>query len=164
MDLNELILAQGYVRPSDDELRARLTKQQYNITQMQIMEPPNSSPYCDLFDPGIYVDITTGEPLFSSQDKFKTESGWPAFRKPIVAEVVTEHMLVGCGSVRIRLRSRAGNAHIGFLSKDAPVETQGSRYRIDGDALRFISLADLEAQGYDYLSELFAQLMLSHST
>lgn len=155
--MDELILAQGYTRPDDNELCKKLTKMQYNVTQMQIMEPPHSSEYCDLFDPGIYVDVTTGEPLFSSLDKFETESGWPAFRKPIVPQAVASHMLVACGSVRLRLRSRAGNAHVGFLFKDSPVETQGSRYRIDGAALRFIPFEELEAQGYGYLAPLFAE-------
>ena len=145
----------GYVRPSDEEIKARLTDLQYRVTQQAATEQPFSSPLDKHTEPGIYVDIVTGEPLFSSTDKFDSGCGWPAFSKPIDSEAVRELMDTSHGMVRSEVRSRAGDSHLGHVFEDGPKDKGGMRYCINGAALRFIPVADLEREGYGALKKLF---------
>lgn len=138
-----------YKRPSDEELKASLTPESYHITQEAGTDAPFSHPYTELFETGIYVDITTGEPLFSSHDKFACTCGWPSFSRPIAKEVIRYYQDMSHGMMRTEVRSRIGKAHLGHVFDDGP--NGGDRFCIDGSALRFISLADMETAGYGYL-------------
>ncbi len=144
-----------YVRPSDSELREKLTDLQYRVTQNSATEAPFSSPLDKHWEPGIYVDIVTGEPLFSSTDKFDSGCGWPAFSKPIDPEVVRELMDTSHGMVRSEVRSRAGDSHLGHVFEDGPKDKGGLRYCINGASLRFIPVADLDKEGYGPYKKLF---------
>lgn len=138
-----------YKRPSDEELKATLSPESYHITQEAGTDAPFSHPYTDLFEEGVYVDITTGEPLFSSHDKFACPCGWPSFSRPIAKEVVRYYKDMSHGMVRTEVRSRIGQAHLGHVFDDGP--NGGYRFCIDGSALCFISLTDMEKAGYGYL-------------
>ena len=145
----------GYARPSDDELRAKLTDLQYRVTQKAATEPAFSSPLDKHWEPGIYVDVATGEPLFSSTDKFDSGCGWPAFSKPIDPEAVRELTDTSYGMVRSEVRSRAGDSHLGHVFEDGPKDRGGLRYCINGASLRFIPVADLDREGYGAYKKLF---------
>lgn len=138
----------SYVKPDDAELRRRLTAMQYEVTRHNATEPPFRNEYYREFSPGIYVDITTGEPLFLSNDKFDSGCGWPAFSRPIDGNVVTEHSDVSHGMVRTEVRSRAGDAHLGHVFPDGPSDKGGMRYCINSASLRFVPLDSMEAEGY----------------
>ncbi len=125
------------------------------MTQQAATEQPFSSPLDKHTEPGIYVDIVTGEPLFSSTDKFDSGCGWPAFSKPIDSEAVRELMDTSHGMVRSEVRSRAGDSHLGHVFEDGPKDKGGMRYCINGAALRFIPVADLEREGYGAFKKLF---------
>lgn len=150
-----MIVTEQYERPSDEVLRQRLTAEQYAVTQEAATERPFTNEYVDEFRPGIYVDITTGEPLFISTDKFESGCGWPAFSKPISDEVITAHRDLSHGMVRTEVRSRYGNAHLGHVFDDGPEEKGGLRYCINSASLRFIPQSEMEEKGYGkYLSLL----------
>ena len=140
--------AERYVRPGDEELRKKLTPLQYAVTQKAATERPYANEYVGEFRPGIYVDVTTGEPLFLSTDKFESGCGWPAFSKPIAKEVVTEHRDESHGMIRTEVRSRCGNAHLGHVFADGPQESGGLRYCINSASLRFIPAAEMADAGY----------------
>jgi len=141
-------VTEPYERPSDKELRERLTPEQYAVTQEAATEHPYTNAYANEFSPGIYVDITTGEPLFLSTDKFESGCGWPAFSKPITDEVVSEHRDVSHGMIRTEVRSRIGKAHLGHVFNDGPKERGGLRYCINSASLRFIPLERMKEEGY----------------
>lgn len=145
----------NYLKPSKDELKKTLTAEQFKVTCESGTEPPFRNAYWDNHEPGIYVDITTGEPLFSSTDKFDSGSGWPSFTKPIQKQVVTEHKDVTFGMVRIEVRSKSGDAHLGHVFDDGPADQGGLRYCINSASLRFIPVAKLEAEGYGEYLKLF---------
>ena len=151
------ILEAGYAAPSDDELRRTLTADQYRVTRMNATEPPFRNAYDRMFDPGIYVDVTSGEPLFASSDKFDAGCGWPAFSRPIAREVVTEHLDRTLGTYRTEVRSRAGDAHLGHVFTDGPAEAGGLRYCINSAALRFVPYSRMDEEGYGYLKPLVEQ-------
>lgn len=143
-----------YKAPDTKELRQKLTAAQYEVTQNSATEPPFHNEYWDFFKPGIYVDITTGEPLFASSDKFESGCGWPSFSKPIDPNVIKKRLDTSHGMQRIEVRSRVGNAHLGHVFNDGPKESGGLRYCINSASLRFIPKEDMEKEGYGYLSDL----------
>lgn len=154
-NLSDLIKAENYPVPSEEELKEKLTDIQYSVTQMGDTERPYTNEYTDQFDKGVYVDVVTGEPLFSSEDKFESGCGWPSFSKPIIPEVVTEKNDTQFNMVRTEVRSRAGDTHLGHVFDDGPAELGGLRYCINGASIRFIAYEDLEAEGYGFLLHLF---------
>ncbi len=136
-----------------DDLKQRLTDMQYHVTQENGTEPPFKNEFDQHFVPGIYVDIVSGEPLFSSLDKFDAGCGWPAFAKPLQSEEITEHDDHSYGYHRTEVRSQSADSHLGHLFEDGPQALGGLRYCINSAALRFIAKEDLEEEGYgEYLS------------
>ena len=145
-----------YHRPSDEELRQKLTPEQYRITVDHGTERAYTHAYDDFYETGVYVDIISGEPLFSSQDKYDAACGWPSFVKPIDPKVITEHADYSYNMYRIEVRSRVSDAHLGHVFPDGPKDRGGLRYCINGGALDFIPEADLESRGYGFLRPLFS--------
>lgn len=144
-----------YKKKSKEELRANLNTMEYNVTQNNATEPPFKNEYNDKFDQGIYVDITTGEPLFLSADKFEAGCGWPSFSKPIDDELIQNLVDKSHGRIRTEVRSTTGDAHLGHVFDDGPRELGGLRYCINSASLRFISKEDMEDEGYgEYLGLL----------
>jgi len=141
---------------TEDELKRTLTPAQYQVTQCSATEPPFRNEFWDHHEAGIYVDVVTGEPLFSSTDKFDSGTGWPSFVRPIEAANVTEHPDTSHGMERIEVRSAGGDSHLGHLFPDGPRPT-GMRYCINSAALRFIPVAKLEEEGYGRFKALFEQ-------
>ena len=147
-------LERTYTTPSDKELRQKLTALQYEVTQNAATERPYSNEYDKEFRPGIYVDIVTGEPLFLSTDKYDSGCGWPAFSKPISADVVKGYMDNSHGMRRIEVRSKSGDSHLGHVFNDGPADKGGLRYCINSASLKFIPLADMQKEGYGDLIPL----------
>ncbi|WP_245576400.1 peptide-methionine (S)-S-oxide reductase MsrA [Desulfovibrio cuneatus] len=143
-----------YTKPADATLRETLTPQEYTVTQQADTERAFTGKYWETKQPGIYVDITTGEPLFSSADKFDSGTGWPSFTKPIDAAVVREHTDSTLGMQRTEVRSRVGEAHLGHVFADGPKEMGGLRYCINSASLRFIPYDAMEKEGYGALKYL----------
>jgi len=145
----------AWVKPSDEELRHRLTPLQYEVTQHEATEPAFDNAYWDNHDAGIYVDIVSGEPLFSSQDKFESGTGWPSFTKPLVPNNVVERPLASIAYEGAELKSRMAGSHLGHVFPDGPKPT-GMRYCIDSASLRFVPASELAAEGYGQYAHLFA--------
>ena len=139
---------QKYVRPSEAEIKANLTDEQYYVTQQNGTERPFSHEYDHQFKRGIYVDIVSGEPLFSSSDKYDSGCGWPAFSKPIDTAVINELFDDSHGMRRTEVRSRVGDSHLGHVFNDGLPELGGMRYCINGASLRFIPVNEMEQEGY----------------
>ena len=138
--------------PADQKtLKSELTEKQYRVTQEADTEPPFQNEFWNHYEPGIYVDVTTGEPLFASSDKFESGCGWPSFSRPIDPHVVKEFMDKSLFRVRTEVRSRVGDAHLGHGFVDGPEELGGLRYCINSASLRFIPKAEMEAKGYGKL-------------
>ena len=152
---NEVIIDQSkYPKPSDEELKKKLTEAQYRVTQENDTEHAFSNEYWDNKEKGIYVDVATGEPLFSSTDKYDSGCGWPSFTKSISKEVVTYHKDFSFNMERIEVRSRSGDSHLGHVFDDGPKEFGGLRFCINSASIRFIPLADMEKEGYGYLTHI----------
>ena len=143
-----------FVKPSDADLKANLTLEQYDVTQHEGTEPPFGNAYWNNHEEGIYVDIVSGEPLFSSKDKYDSGTGWPSFTKPLIAANVTEKTDGTLGYTRTEVRSKRADSHLGHVFDDGP-QPLGLRYCMNSAAIRFIPKAELTAQGYGEFAKLF---------
>lgn len=132
-----------------------LSPEQYRVTQRDGTERPFENAYWDNKEPGIYVDVVSGEPLFASVDKFDSGTGWPSFTKPLDPDNVVENTDVSHGVTRTEVRSSHGDSHLGHVFPDGPREQGGLRYCINSASLRFVSLDDLENEGYEVYRKLF---------
>ena len=143
----------GYAKSK--EAIANLTPEQFRVTQQSGTERPGTGEYLNNKEPGIYVDIVSGEPLFASSDKFESGCGWPSFTKPIEPANVAELKDTSHGMVRTEVRSAHGDSHLGHVFPDGPRDRGGLRYCINSASLRFVPRAEMEAQGYGaYLSQV----------
>lgn len=144
-----------YIKPSDDEIKARLSEIEYAVTQKNGTERPYTHEFNNNNEDGIYVDIVTGEPLFSSNDKFDAGCGWPSFTEPIEDEYIIEKEDTSLRSVRTEVRSKYGDSHLGHVFEDGPKDKGGLRYCINGAALRFVKKEDMAKEGYEEYLILF---------
>lgn len=141
---------------SEEELKQRLTPEQFEVTQNEGTERPFTGEYDDFYEDGIYVDVVSGEPLFSSNDKYDAGCGWPSFTKPIETKDVIEKMDTRYGMRRIEVRSKEADSHLGHVFPDGPTEAGGLRYCINSAAMRFVPVEKLEEEGYAEYRKLFA--------
>ena len=146
-----------YQKPAAESIRDKLTEEQYRVTQENGTERPFSNEFWAQLEKGIYVDIVTGEPLFSSTDKYESGCGWPAFTKPIEEPAVVELEDLSHGMRRTEVRSRAGDSHLGHVFTGDPESPNGVRYCINSTSLRFVPYAKMKAEGYGYLLYLFEE-------
>ena len=145
---------QVYKKPSDAQLKKTLSPVAYAVTQEGQTERAFENPYHDHYEKGVYVDVTTGEPLFLSSDKFESGCGWPAFAQPISSEAVTAHSDRSYGMHRVEVRSQSGDAHLGHVFEDGPMDRGGLRYCINSASLKFIPIDQLEQAGLGALRSL----------
>ena len=148
-----IVRSEKYKRKNDEELKESLTPLQYDVTMNAATERPFDNEFNSNFERGIYVDITSGEPLFFSTDKFESGCGWPSFSKPIQKDLVKYSEDLSLGRRRIEVRSNVADAHLGHVFDDGPSELGGLRYCINSAALRFIPLDKMDEEGYGYLKK-----------
>lgn len=146
-----------YRKKSTEELERSLSKLQFNVTQHNVTEPPFQNEYFNEFREGIYVDITTGEPLFISTQKFESGCGWPSFARPIDEAAINEVKDFSHGMVRTEVRSRTGDTHLGHVFPDGPTEMGGLRYCINSASLKFVPYENMEKEGYADYQRLFRE-------
>jgi len=156
-DKEKVMSTKKYAKPSAGEIKGKLTPEQFEVTQASGTEPPFHNAYWDNHKPGLYVDIVTGEPLFSSTDKFDSGTGWPSFTKPVEANRVAEKSDNSLFMRRTEVRSQGGDSHLGHVFDDGPAPTH-QRYCINSASLRFIPAEKLEAEGYGAYLALFPQV------
>ncbi len=148
-------MSKKYIKKSKEQLKEELTELQYKVTQENATEAPFTNEYDNFNEKGIYVDITTGEPLFLSSDKFNSGCGWPAFSRPISRKVIKEKIDKSHGMIRTEVRSNTGDAHLGHVFTDGPDELGGLRYCINSASLKFIPIDKMKEAGYEeYLEQL----------
>jgi methionine-R-sulfoxide reductase len=145
-----------FKKPTDGELKQKLTDLQYQVTQKEGTERAFQNAYWDNHEPGIYVDVVSGEPLFSSLDKFDSGTGWPSFTRPLVADNVTTKTDRGHLMTRTEVRSKNADSHLGHLFPDGPQPT-GMRYCMNSASMRFIPASKLDAEGYGEYAHLFEE-------
>ncbi|GLS90703.1 peptide methionine sulfoxide reductase MsrB [Psychromonas marina] len=145
----------NYKKPEVHVLRESLTELQYAVTQEEATEPAFNNVYWDNTQQGIYVDIVSGEPLFSSLDKFDSHCGWPSFTQPLESELITEKVDNRLFATRTEVRSKDADSHLGHVFEDGPQETGGLRYCINSASLKFIPVEEMQSAGYEHLLELF---------
>ncbi len=155
-EIASMTAPRAYKKPDDQTLRKQLSPLQYRVTQQDATEPPFSGAYWDEHRPGLYVDVATGEPLFSSTDKFDSGTGWPSFVRPLAEGAVASKTDRSLGVTRVEVRSAVGDSHLGHVFDDGPKPT-GMRYCINSASLRFVPLAELQDQGYGAYLPLFGQ-------
>lgn len=156
------------MNPSDyrktPEALSRLTDAQYRVTQEDGTEPPFRNPYWNNHEPGIYVDVVSGQPLFSSADKYDSGTGWPSFTRPIDRDAVTTKTDRSLWMSRTEVRSSGADSHLGHVFDDGPREAGGLRYCMNSAALRFVPASDLEAEGYGDYRHLFPRENQEHAS
>lgn len=145
----------NFTKPPSSELRTKLTPEQYHVTQEEGTEPPFRNEYWDNKHAGIYVDVVSGEPLFSSLDKYDSGTGWPSFTRPLEAESIATHTDFKLILPRTEVRSRLADSHLGHVFNDGPAPT-GLRYCMNSAAMRFVAAENLEKEGYGRYLPLFA--------
>lgn len=134
---------------------SKLTKLQYEVTQNEATEPPYENEFWDLYEDGIYLDIVTEEPLFSSKDKFPCHGGWASFSKPLDKSLIEEHLDTSLGRIRTEVKSSKGKSHLGHVFEDGPEELGGLRYCINSASLKFIPKDELKNNGLEMFLKLF---------
>jgi len=149
-----VVTPMNFTKPSDDSLKKELTPLQYEVTQHEATERPFQNAYWDNHEPGIYVDVVSGEPLFSSTDKFESGTGWPSFTKPLAPENIKTKSDRTLGMVRTEVRSAHADSHLGHLFDDGPRPT-GMRYCMNSASMRFIPASKLAEEGYGEYAHLF---------
>jgi methionine-R-sulfoxide reductase len=155
LSTNQFMDANNFKKPDAAELKKKLTPEQFAVTQQAATEPAFQNEYWDNHAPGIYVDVVSGEPLFSSLDKFDSGCGWPSFTKPLVGEKLIENTDYSFGMTRTEVRSPVADSHLGHVFDDGPSDKGGLRYCINSASLRFIPLDKMEAAGYGAQLEPF---------
>ncbi|MDO4662834.1 MAG: peptide-methionine (R)-S-oxide reductase MsrB [Tissierellia bacterium] len=149
------LFSDKYKKMTKEEMDKSLSKQQYNVTQKAHTERAFSSEYDNFYEEGIYVDITTGQPLFSSKDKYDAGCGWPSFTKPIDNNLLEENTDLSYGMIRQEVKAKRSSSHLGHVFPDGPTDKGGLRYCINGASLRFIPKDQMQERGYGYLLKIF---------